>query len=116
MFFSKKRKYQNNSEVDRYIKSHIPALYLLEADRFENEDALLEDLAMYFSEQKHFREQYKEMTEDFKARLALNYHTIKQLLADIEPEYIDAAIDELWEGLQEDVIYGKYNKNGIISF
>ena len=116
MFFSKKSKYQNNSEVDKYIKSHIPALYLLETDRFKNEEALLDDLAIHFSEQKYFMEQYKEMTPEFKELIAINYHTVKQLLADIEPEYIDNAIDELWEGLQEETIYGKYNKNGIISF
>ena len=116
MFFSKKNKYQNNSETDKYIKSHIPALYLLETERFENEEALLDDLAKYFSEQKYFREQYKEMTPEFKESLATNYRTIKQLLSDIEPQYIDNAIDELWEGLPEDMIYGKYNKNGIINF
>lgn len=116
MLFSKKSKYQNNSEEDKYIKSHIPALYLIEQDRFEDEKALLDDLAIHFSEQKYFTEQNKVMTPEFKERITANYHTVKQLLADIEPEYIDNAIDELWEGLQEDTIYGKYNKNGIINF
>ena len=75
MFFSKKSKYQNNSEVDKYIKSHIPALYLLKTERFENEEALLDDLAIHFSEQKYFTAQHKEMTPEFKERIIINYHT-----------------------------------------
>ena len=102
--------------MDKYIKSHIPALYLVEPERFKNEEALLDDLATYFSEQKYFTEQYREMTAEFKERITINYQTVKQLLADIEPQYIETAIDELWEGLQEDMIYGKYNKYGIINF
>lgn len=95
MFAPKKSKYQNNSEVDKYIKSHIPALYLIETERFENEEVLLNDLAIHFSKQKYFIEKYKEMTPEFKEHIASNYHTVKQLLADIEPEYTDYAIDEL---------------------
>ena len=116
MLFSKKSKYQNNSEIDKYIKSHIPALYLLETERFESEEALLHDLAIYFSKQNHFLKQYKKMTPAFQESIATNYHRVKQLLSDIEPQYIDNAIDDLWEGLPENMIYGKYNKNGIINF
>ena len=116
MFVTKKSKYQNNSEMDKYIKSHIPALQFLEAEQFENEETLIADLARHFSKQSLFKEQYKEMTVAFQERISANYHTVKQLLSDIEPQYIENAIDELWEGLPEDVIYGKYNKNGIIHF
>ena len=116
MFAPKKSKYQNNSEMDKYIKSHIPALYFLEPEQFENEETLIADLTKHFSEQNLFKEQYKEMTVAFQEHISANYHTVKQLLSDIEPQYIENAIDELWEGLQEDTIYGKYNKNGIINF
>ena len=116
MSVTKKSKHKNNSEMDKYIKSHIPALYFLEAEQFKNEETLIADLARHFSEQSLFKEQYKEMTTAFQERISENYHSVKQLLSDIEPQYIENAIDDLWEGLQEDTIYGKYNKNGIIDF
>ena len=109
--FTKKEKHQNNSELDKYIKSHLPAEYLLGKDNFENEAALLHDLELYFT-----KDQAQSITPEFKERLAVNYRSVKKLLTDIEPQYIETAIDELWEGLQEETIYGKYNKNGIISF
>ena len=116
MIFSQKDKYLNNSELDKYIKSHIPALYLLEPESFRNEEDLIDYLVKYFAEQYHFKELYTSVPPEFREHLLLNYKTIKQLLSEIEPQYIDNAIDELWEGLQEETIYGKYNKNGIINF
>jgi len=109
--FSKAKKYPNNSELDKYIKSHLPANYFLEAESFKSEAALIDDLALYFSEERQ-----QSVTPEFKERLMANYLSVKQLLADIEPQYIETAIDELWEGLQEETIYSKYNENGIINF
>ena len=116
MLFTTTNNYSNTSELDQYIKSHLPADYFLEPEQFSDEAALIDDLALYFTQQPHFQEQFKAMTPEIKDAIARNYRSVKQLLTDIEPQYIENAIDELWEGLQEETIYGKYNKNGIINF
>lgn len=47
-------------KFNQYIKSHIPALYLLETERFEDEDALIEDLVSYFRSRHDFIEMVKD--------------------------------------------------------
>jgi hypothetical protein len=97
-----------------YIKSHIPALYFLEIDKFASEDELISDLVEYFRSRYDFDENISDDRE-FEKNVRECYSVVKKVLDSIEPEYIPQAIDDFWDGYPEDTIYGKYKKGGFIN-